>query len=76
MYIAQNTADVIKKLLIDRKITAKQMAIDCNIGINSLSNIRRGDIKNVETFYIIADYFDVSVDYLVGRTDNKDSHKS
>lgn len=76
MYNAQNTADIIKKLLIDKKVTAKQMAIDCKIGVNSLSNIRRGDIKSVDTFYILADYLDVSVDYLLGRTDKQDSHKS
>lgn len=70
MYNSQNTADIIKKMLIDKKITAKKMCTECNIGINSLSNIRRGDIKSVETFIVIADYLDCSVDYLLGRTDN------
>lgn len=70
MYNAQNTADIIKKLLIDKKSTAKQMCLESNLGVNTLSNIRRGDVKSIETFYIIADYLDVSVDYLLGRTDN------
>lgn len=75
MYIAQNTADIIKKLLIDKKITAKKMCIDCEIGVNTLSNIRRGDVKSIETFYIIADYLDCSVDYLLGRTDVPEVNK-
>lgn len=69
MYNSQKSADIVKKLLIDKKTTAKKMCEECNLGVNSLSNIRRGDIKSVETFITIADYLDCSVDYLLGRTD-------
>lgn len=75
MYNAQLTADRIKKSLIDLKKTGKQMAIDCELGVNVMSNIRRGDVKNVETFYKIADYLDCSVDYLLGRTDNPEINR-
>jgi len=68
MYNSQNTADLIKKLLLNKKITAKNMCIECNLGVNTLSNIRRGDVKSVETFMTIADYLDCSVDYLLGRS--------
>lgn len=68
MYNSQNTADLIKKLLFNRKITAKSMCIECNLGVNTLSNIRRGDVKSVETFMTIADYLDCSVDYLLCRS--------
>lgn len=69
MYNSQNTADRVKKLLIDRKVTAKKMCEQCGLGINTLSNIRRGDVKSVEAFSTIADYLNCSVDYLLGRTD-------
>lgn len=75
MYNAQLSADRIKKSLIDLKKTGKQMAIDCELGINVMSNIRRGDVKSIETFYKIADYLGCSVDYLLGRTDNPDVNK-
>lgn len=75
MYNAQLAADRIKKLLIDLKKTGKQMAVDCQLGINVMSNIRRGDVKSVETFSKIADYLDCSVDYLLGRTDNPEVNK-
>lgn len=70
MYNAQFTADLIKKLLLEKNLTGKQMSTDLGLGVNTLSNIRRGDVKNVETFNLIADYLSCSVDYLLGRTDN------
>lgn len=75
MYNAQNTADIIKKLLIDRKTTAKQMCLDCNLGVNTLSNIRRGDVKSIEVFDRVADYLNVSIDFLLRRTDNPNINK-
>ena len=75
MYNAQIAADRIKKSLIDLKKTGKQMATDCGLGINVMSNIRRGDVKSVETFYKIADYLDCSLDYLLGRTDNPEINR-
>ena len=73
MYNAQTAADSIKKILIDLKITGKQMAIDCDLGVNVLSNIRRGDVKSIETFDKIADYLGCSLDYLIGKTDNPEA---
>ena len=70
MYNSQYTADLIKKLLFKKNITGKQMSTDLGLGVNTLSNIRRGDVKNVETFNLIADYLNCSVDYLLGRTEN------
>ncbi len=75
MYNAQFTADIIKKMLVDKHETAKNMCQNCKLGVNTLSNIRRGDIKSIETFYIIADYLDCSVDYLLGRTDIPEVNK-
>lgn len=74
MYNAQKTADIIKKLLIDRKITAKTMCQNCDLGVNTLSNIRRGDVKSIETFKIIADYLNVSIDYLLGNGEQTFPH--
>lgn len=69
MYNPQMVAERLKKLLLDSRITGKQMSSDLGIGVNTLSNIKRGDIKSVETFSLIADYLGCSVDYLIGRTD-------
>ena len=47
------------------------------IGISSgvITKWKSGGIPNGEMLIKIADYLDCSVDYLLGRTDNPDSHK-
>ena len=47
------------------------------IGLSSgiISKWKNGGIPNGETLMKLAKYFDVSVDYLLGRTDNPNSHK-
>lgn len=48
-----------------------------NIGISSgvLTKWKDGAIPNGETLFKIAEALDCSVDYLLGRTDNPQSHK-
>ncbi len=75
MYIAQKTKDRIKQLCKNKKINAKQMLEDCSLGANAIQQIN--DTKGMASFSLakIADYLDCSVDYLLGRTDNPNSHK-
>lgn len=65
----------IKRLmaLIEQKgITKNKMLSDLNLGKNSFVNWdNRGTIPGGETLASIAEYFDVSVDYLLGNTDTK-----
>ena len=74
MYNSQVAAERLKKLLLDKNTTGKQMSIDLGLGVNTLSNIKRGDVKSVETFSLIADYLNCSVDYLLGRTDSPNGY--
>ena len=46
------------------------MAIDLNMNQNSISRYENEEREaDYETLIAIADYFDVSIDYLLGRTD-------
>lgn len=55
----------------------KPNTITKNIGLSTATATKwkRGEIPNGKTLIMIADYFDCSVDYLLGRTDNPNSHK-
>ena len=62
----------LKELRKERKISQWKLAFDLNMNQNSISRYetmeREADYK---TLILFADYFNVTLDYLLGRTDNK-----
>ena len=61
----------LKELRRDRKISQVKLAMDLNLTQNSISRYENGEREaDYDTLVAIADYFNVSVDYLLGRTDN------
>ena len=60
----------LKKLRKERNITQLKLAIDLNMNQNSISRYENNEREaDYETLIKFADYFDVSLDYLLGRTD-------
>lgn len=60
----------IRELRKARHITQLKMAMDLNMSQNTVSRYESGEREPGITELIrIADYFHVSIDYLVGRTD-------
>ena len=55
----------------------KPNTIAAHLGLSNATATKwkKGAIPNGETLIGIADYLDCSVDYLLGRTDNPESHK-
>ena len=76
MYLAQITKDRIKTLCKTKNINLENMLIECSLGVNAIRQIN--DTKGMASFSLakIADYLDVSVDYLLGRTETPDKYKS
>lgn len=61
----------LKELRKSRGISQLKLAIDLNMNQNSISRYENGEREaDCATLILFADYFDVSVDYLLGRTDN------
>ena len=57
--------------------TQKQVSIFLGISERSYQRYESGAHEfNFETLIKLADYFDCSIDYILGRTDNPNSHKS
>ena len=66
----------LKKLRKQRRISQVKLAIDLNMSQNSVSRYENMERQaDYSTLISIADYFGVSLDYLLGRTDNKDINK-
>ncbi len=61
----------LKELRQKKKITQVKMAIDLNMNQNTISRYESGIRQaDYQTLILFADYFNVSIDYLLGRTDN------
>ena len=66
----------LKKLRKQNKISQVKLAIDLNMSQNSVSRYENMERQaDYNTLISIADYFGVSLDYLLGRTDNKEINK-
>lgn len=66
----------LKELRKAKKISQLKLSLDLNMNQNSISRYenceREADYKTLLAF---ANYFDVSLDYLFGRTDNPNLNK-
>ena len=71
MYNSIKTAERIKLVSGSKKILIKEMLTQCGLSKNAISSmISGGCMPKSENLAKIADYLEVSVDYLLGRTDN------
>lgn len=66
----------LKFLREKRKISQLKLAVDLNMNQNSISRYENGQREaDYATLIAFADYFDVSIDYLLDRTDNPKMNK-
>lgn len=66
----------LKQLRESRKITQLKLAVDLNMNQNSISRYETGTHEaDYKTLIAFADYFNVSIDYLLERTDNPKINK-
>ncbi|MBR2965226.1 MAG: helix-turn-helix transcriptional regulator [Clostridia bacterium] len=63
----------LRKLRKMRKISQLKLAIDLNMNQNSISRYENREREaDYETLIKFADYFNVSLDYLLGRTEDQE----
>lgn len=72
MYITQEIASRIKATAKERKKPLSQLSAECNININAISEFAKGKQLSCITLAKIADNLNVSVDYLLGRSNEPD----
>ncbi|MCL2851839.1 MAG: helix-turn-helix domain-containing protein [Defluviitaleaceae bacterium] len=64
-------SDRLIQLKTEKKLMQKDIAKDNNISLRAYQYYERGERKpDSDIIERLADYFDVSIDYLVGRSDN------
>ena len=66
----------LKELRKEKGISQLKLAVDLNTNQNTISRYETGEREpGIVELIKIADYFDVSVDYLLERTDNPKVNK-
>lgn len=75
MYNTQEIANRIKRRAKEKNCSLKDLLSELQLSINSISHLAKGQQVSFLTIAKIADYLDCSVDYLLGRTPDPESHK-
>lgn len=66
----------LKELRLKRRLSQLRLAMELNTTQNTISRYETGDREpGIMELIKIADYFNVSVDYLLERTDDPKLHK-
>lgn len=76
MYVQQEIAERIKKRAKSCNIVLKDVLKKAGTGVNFVSHLSKGQEVSYLTLAKIADELDCSVDYLLCRTENPDSHNT
>lgn len=67
----------LKELRTSKGLKQDDIAAFLGVTKTQISDIERGKrTTTIEKLVALADFFDVSLDYLVGRTENPNSHKT
>lgn len=67
-----NIGTMIRALCAEHNITVVELERKCNLGNGSIKRWENGSSPSLKAVSQIADYFDVSIDYLAGRTPQRD----
>lgn len=70
---SQDIANKIKQLSKEKGKTVKSLLEECQLGKNTVDKIANGTNIGFQALEVIADCLDVSVDYLLGREEQKNS---
>jgi transcriptional regulator with XRE-family HTH domain len=72
-----NIGDRLKKLRLEKGLTIREVAKIFNISKSTVSDYERGrTTPNYELLIKMADYFNVTTDYLLGLTDERNIYKT
>lgn len=66
----------LKELRKQRRLSQVKVSMDLNMNQNSLSRYETGNREaDYKTLILLADYYNVSIDYMLGRTENPDINR-
>lgn len=69
-------SDKIRMLRKELRMSQPAVAAEMGISMRGYQDMELGTLPRYEKLLRIADYYDVSVDWLMGRTENRYAHRS
>lgn len=70
-------SEIFVNFIQEKKISSYRVAKETGIDPGTMVQYKNGNrVPSIENLIKIADYLDVSIDYLVGRTDNPEINKN
>lgn len=75
LYESPKVANRIKERAKESQVSLKDLLEECGLGKNTMSHMLHGRALASDSLARIADYLDVSVDYLLGRTDKPEVNR-
>ncbi len=71
-----HTAQMIKSICKVKNVSISKLLNECNIRKSLIYDLEKRDYTpSVSVIEQIANYFDCSIDYIMGRTDDPNAHK-
>lgn len=71
----QLSIERIEELCRNNNLSINEMLTKSHAGTRTYHNMKAGSIPSTDKVEKIADFFNISVDYLLGRTDNPEINK-
>ena len=68
-------SEKIRQLRKDRHLTQAEVAKEVGLSARGYQDLELGAKPRYDALLYIADFYDVSVDWLMGRTDNPHAHR-
>ena len=68
-------SEKIRQLRKDRQLTQAEVAKEVGLSARGYQDLELGAKPRYDALLHIADFYDVSVDWLMGRTDNPHAHR-
>lgn len=68
-------SEKIRQLRKDRHLTQAEVAKEVDLSARDYQDLELGAKPRYDALLHIADFYDVSVDWLMGRTDNPHAHR-
>jgi len=69
-------AERVKELRLSKNLKQIELGSILNLSVQSINDLEKGrKITTFDNLIILADYFNVSTDWILGRTDNPEINK-